>query len=539
MNTPHLSRAIDAWRDALGPDTVCTDADMLRQASANVTGFSRSIPCVLRPASTEDVRTLVRLAREHHAAIHPISCGCNWGLGSRLPARDGCALLDLSRMNRIRDLSSAGLYAEIEAGVSQGQLADEIAARDLPLMVNVTGSSRSSSLVGNALERGIGYFAGRADELSSLEIVTGTGRILRTGFGDSPFRTMAHRYRYGIGPSLDGLFAQSGLGVVTAAGVSLLPRPPAHAAAILKIRREAELPLLIDFLMQAKRDGLITTVAHVGDRARTEISIGPRLIRALQARNGPCSGPPRQTVRRIMDRFNFGPWSAVVGLFGTSRGNAAARRDLRKRLPRAIDVSFVSEAKIRRAQQLLRPFAPHSSLAAEQLALLEAILPLHNLSRGIPTDVPLDSVLFPVEGIAQQTPANPDTTRSGMIYVLPFLPADGESARRVVELARSTASEYGFTPYITLNTIDLRCLEAVINIAFDRDDGQQVETAHHCADRMLDRLMAAGFPPYRVPIGHMDRVVDPDTAFWQTVADLKEVFDPDRVISPGRYDPTR
>jgi len=36
-------------------------------------------------------------------------------------------------------------------------------------------------------------------------------------------------------------------------------------------------------------------------------------------------------------------------------------------------------------------------------------------------------------------------------------------------------------------------------------------------------------------VQNMNLVVDPHDTFWQLVRDLKQVFDPHHIISPGRY----
>ena len=71
------------------------------------------------------------------------------------------------------------------------------------------------------------------------------------GAGDEPFGAIegartAHLYRHGIGPSLDGLFAQSGFGIVTAAGFGLMRAWERPAAFTLRLNREARLSDLVD-----------------------------------------------------------------------------------------------------------------------------------------------------------------------------------------------------------------------------------------------------------------------------------------------------
>ncbi|MBL6430391.1 MAG: FAD-binding protein [Alphaproteobacteria bacterium] len=50
---------------------------------------------VLSPETADAVPALLALAAHHGVAVHPVSRGRSWGLGSRLPPRDA-AILDLS-----------------------------------------------------------------------------------------------------------------------------------------------------------------------------------------------------------------------------------------------------------------------------------------------------------------------------------------------------------------------------------------------------------------------------------------------------------
>ena len=50
-----------------------------------------------------------------------------------------------------------------------------------------------------ALERGVAYFSSRAEALSGLEVVLGTGEILNTGYGHFEGSGVTHLYKYGLG----------------------------------------------------------------------------------------------------------------------------------------------------------------------------------------------------------------------------------------------------------------------------------------------------------------------------------------------------
>lgn len=76
----------------------------LNAFDANATGWKHRLAGVLRPNSVTRVQESVRIAASPRAVLYLVSCGHNWGYGSRLPPEEGgTVLLDLSRMNRIRN----------------------------------------------------------------------------------------------------------------------------------------------------------------------------------------------------------------------------------------------------------------------------------------------------------------------------------------------------------------------------------------------------------------------------------------------------
>ncbi|MFT5130400.1 MAG: 4-cresol dehydrogenase (hydroxylating), partial [Rhodothermales bacterium] len=514
---------------------VCADRDTLSAYQANVGASTREISMVLRPENSEQVRRIVAIANERRVPLYPISRGCNWGLGSRLPVRDGCAVVDLSRMNKIISVDAKHAYAVIEPGVTQGQLYDHLVAEEIPLMLNVTGAGRQASLVGNALERGIGYFSSRADSLSGMEVVLGNGDVIRTGFGHFESAHTTHLYRHGIGPSLDGIFGQSNFGIVTQAGIELLPKPAHQMACIAGLADSACLGRLVDALGDLRRQGLITSVVHIGNRARTHVTLTPLVMDYLRERGETGDASLAEAAKDIMYRENFGSWSAVIGMHGTRGQLAESQKWIRRKLRGIARADFITDAnlamvtKVSKAMSFLPVFR-------RKLAVLHAVTPLHNLTSGIPTDAPLKSVYFGAnEAVPDDPAANPDASDAGLIFVAPFIPLCGRTAVNVVALTERIFNAHRFTPYITLNIIDAKSAEAVINVAFRRSDTARVEAARQCVAELETALIKQGYPPYRVGPDSMPRVVS-DNSFWRTVGKLKSALDPNGIIAPGRYE---
>jgi 4-cresol dehydrogenase (hydroxylating) len=79
----------------------------------------------------------------------------------------------------------------------------------------------------------------------------------------------------------------------------------------------------------------------------------------------------------------------------------------------------------------------------------------------------------------------------------------------------------------------------LITIHFRTDDPDQVARAGRCERLLWDEMVAAGYPPYRVSIDQMERLVASRPEFFALVADLKAALDPHDIIAPGRYAPLR
>jgi len=147
----------------------------------------------------------------------------------------------------------------------------------------------------------------------------------------------------------------------------------------------------------------------------------------------------------------------------------------------------------------------------------------------------MKSVWWPLGELPASASDDPDQSHCGMIFCVPFLPPDGRIAKEAMDLTYQIYGKYGFTPFITLNLVDSRALECVINNAFDRRQSDRVAAAHACNDELTKEFIRRGFPPYRVGPQNMDLIVDPADSFWRTVRDIKRVLDPNGIISPGRY----
>lgn len=141
-----LARALEAWRDALGPEYVLTDEATISAAETATFSTTQRIPAIIRPGSREEVQECMRVANEHKTPIYPVSTGKNWGYGSRVPPQSGSVLMELHRLNRITDYNEKLAYVTVEPGVTFQQVHEFLRAQGSNLMVSATGSTPGSSL---------------------------------------------------------------------------------------------------------------------------------------------------------------------------------------------------------------------------------------------------------------------------------------------------------------------------------------------------------------------------------------------------------
>jgi 4-cresol dehydrogenase (hydroxylating) len=504
----------------------------------NLTGWSQPAnPHIARPSTLRGVLRLVRQAARTRTPLYPISTGLNYGYGGRTPARPGCTLVDLSAMNRIRNAAQISLdnpVAVIEPGVTQQQLYDFLEQHCPELTFNVTGSARATSILGNALDRGVGYFGPRKEDVFGLEVVCGNGQLLRTGFrrlGEgSP---LAHSHPYGLGPILDGLFFQGNFGIVTSACFRLVPKRPCQIALSLVLKDERHLAAFIDELARLKREGLLESVTHIANRARTHATLMYGMTRYLEQECGLAPAAAHAEAERAVHLVAPAQWASLGAITGTRAQVNASRAEIARRMAPLASVRILTDARLDRGYRIAHALR-RIPLARAFAAAIAAIRPLHVLALGKPTDAAIDNLLWRY-GRAELPATALDETDCGLLFVNPALPLNGRFVTRVLARMHATAARHQLPLYVTINIETATSLVAVINLLFNRRDAHATQCAHACAADLLSDIRAEGLEVYRARTDMMAGVVDPASSYWQTVAGLKHTLDPLDLIAPGRY----
>ncbi|MFF2273140.1 FAD-binding oxidoreductase [Agromyces sp. NPDC058136] len=203
---------------ALGA-SVSLDAETLEATREDRSGWRSATPplTVVHAASVEEVQAVMRIA--HASGTPVVPRGAGTGLAGGAIASPGSIVLDLSRMNRILEISDADELAVVEPGVINGDLNDALAP--LGLWFAPDPASRAIASVGGNIATNAGgllcaKYGVTREAVLGVAVVLADGRLLRLG----------HRTVKGVtGYDLTALFtgSEGTLGIIVEATVRVRP----------------------------------------------------------------------------------------------------------------------------------------------------------------------------------------------------------------------------------------------------------------------------------------------------------------------------
>ncbi len=218
---------LERLRAGLGPDAVRDDPATLRLMSQDVYRDGQLPLAVVSPASTAEVVALVRIATDFRCPLFARGGGMSY-TDAYLPDRPDALLVDLRRLDRVREIQAEDLYVTVEAGCTWAAL-DAALAPHGRRAIFWGPMSGACATIGGGMSQGAATFgSGRhgtsASAALAFEVVLGDGSVLQTGLAGTPHEQPFFRH---YGPDLTGLFTgdAGALGIKTAVTLQLEPRP--------------------------------------------------------------------------------------------------------------------------------------------------------------------------------------------------------------------------------------------------------------------------------------------------------------------------
>lgn len=502
-----LEEALDAWRQVLGGEHVLRDEATLAEAETATFTTTQRVPVVLRPGSREDVQACLRIAHEHRVPVYPTSGGRNYGYGSRVPARSGCAVLDLGRMNRVLEYDEELAYLTVEPGVTFEQAHAWLEERGSGLQLTTIGGPPRASLIGNALERGDGNgpHGDIFQHVCDLEVVLPTGECLRTGLGRYAGARAAPVVRWAAGPAVDGLFSQSNLGVVTRMTFWLMPRAAHVRAMVVPLKERSWLGPVVDRLRRLRVEGTLREGFSLWNDFKVMSVVGQYPWKLAQGR----VPMPEDVRQRMRSQLEIGPWHLSFLLQGPSEAQVLAA--------------------CARVDEVMKDVVPELACYTEDQMDPSAL-------RRAPSARNLRMMYW-----RKQTPMpeQPDPHRDGcgFLWLSCAVPMTGPDVEAAVAIAEPLTFHFGFEPNLCLLGVAPRCAYLVVALAYDRNAPGEDERALACHDALTRELSAAGYPPIRLGIQSPEAVPMPEDDTGKVLGGLKAALDPHGILAPGRYLP--
>ena len=526
-------------RAVLGDDHVLTSTDDLDRYSRCTIPWQSRCAAVVFPNSAEEVAGVVRIAARHKIALWPSSKGRNWGYGTTLAINDGAIVMILERMNRIVEVNEELAYAVIEPGVTYEQFNAYLRNKGYKLWIDCTDGSAQGSVIGNAIERGIGEtpYGDHFGNLCGLEVVLPDGELVHTGGAINGLKTW-HTHKWGVGPYLEGIFTQSNFGIVTQAGIWLMPKPEAYNSFVYEIRDARHLPKVLDSFRHLALTGVVNTKLHMINDF-VSMTILTQRIQEKVRQDGPLSDDDLDALRR---KYGISPWNCAGGIYGTRRQVKLQRSLLRQALSPYGRLIFLSDRLVPYVERLIdwswkNPlFRRITELGARtSLLVLESAPYVHKILQGIPTEFFVKHAYYRYRHPRPESNVHPARDRCGLIWFAPILPFTNADVWPFIDACKERFVAYGFDFYVAMLLMNPRSVICLMAIIYDQDSADETVQSGRLYESLLALMRESQFQQYRASLQSWDELFKDAPELQHLNAKIKKAIDPDGILAPGHY----
>ncbi|ETN42938.1 uncharacterized protein HMPREF1541_02096 [Cyphellophora europaea CBS 101466] len=537
-----FDNAISDLTKELGHDGVFTSQSLEDYVDPyelwEVEGKRKMPSAAVCPHSIDELKAVLRIANQYGLPLWTFSRGKNLGYGGPAPRLNGSVALDLHRMNKIIEVNEQFSYAVVEPGVTFTDLYDYCRARKLKVWPSVP-SLGWGSVVGNTLDRGTGFTptATHHQNIAGLEAMLADGDLVRTGQFAIPDSPNAHLSKFSFGPSIEGLFLQSNLGVVTKLGIWLTPQPQAFMSCSFSVPALEDIALFIDIFSSLRRDGLLPNTVYCSNLIETlSMVAGPR------ATIWPHNDTPIPSWRldELQRQYDVGWWSAVFGLYGPAPVIQAHFDEVK----RIIALKAPQHAHRLKGELFRGDDAPDGLLDPTAVPP-----PYGGFFVGVPSlwSLPMTRYRLPTSDSNNSSEAGRDSSSSNGAATntgigahadySAIIPSDPASVLEWVHTAKRIYEAHGLDLFCDFFMHE-RHLIFVNMLVIDKSCPKQ----RRAADSLFRALHAAGtqrgYAKYRAHVNYMDLVAEGFSfnghAYRRFVERIKDELDPGGVLSPGK-----
>ncbi|KAK3329103.1 hypothetical protein B0H66DRAFT_487938 [Apodospora peruviana] len=511
-----FAQAVQDFIAVVGKDAVFVDeglSDYIDPYDVNeASETKRKVPsAAVCPQSTDQLREVLKVANKYAIPLWTFSRGKNLGYGGPAPRVNGSVALDLHLMNKIIEVNDEFHYAVVEPGVTFIDLYNYCVEHKKKVWPS-TASLGWGSVCGNTLDRGMGFGSNFAhhQSMSGIEVMLADGDLVRTGqFGisNSPSAFLS---KFTYGPSVEGLFLQSNLGVVTKLSIWLTPQPEGFMACTFSMPCFEDIEPMVDYFGEMRRNGTIPSSVVWFTSLIETLCISGRREDYWQG-EGPV---PDWRLEELRKETGFGHWYARWGLYGPKRVVQAQFDEIKEVLAKKLPTGEIT-----------------GTLYAHEDGVDAAAVPIEHGSMfvGVPQLWSLPLINWPI-------PKN----RVGKAAHGDYAPVIPSSGKAVLDwMVRSK-------PVCEANGVELmadffmheRHVVLMNMFTWDQTDPVQKKNAENLYYGLYEVAKEKGYGMYRAHVNHMDLIANLNDfnghAYNRFVEKIKDALDPNGILAPGK-----
>lgn len=486
-------------------------------------GTSYRIAGIFHPSSISELIKEYKNLRLLNKSISVYSRGNNWGYGCHAPTSDNDILIDLSQCDAILDYDSYHGTVTVEPGVSYGQLAAFLKANGDQWIAPVHGGGPDASVLGNAVERGYGItpHSDHFGAVISLSVLLQNGEMFEKPFKRLGLEKLDKLFKYGVGPYYDGIFTQSGIGIVTQMTIRLAPKQKYVEMFYFYIKNESDLAGVVEAIKTSKRE-LGSMVGGI-NLINTERCLSMVVDYPLEKVK---SGAPlsAEEIKTYASDFQMSPWLVVGMLYGQKKVVKEVKKMVVKNFSSFKKRSLYFNSSNKKIFLFIARLLNH--LGKPSLSKgIHAMAQAFEVLLGTPNNVALRLAYWKNEdkNLVKQESLNPSRDGCGLIWYAPLVEMKGETVTSYVRFIRESAAKFDVNALITLTTVDDLCFDSTIPILFNRKNEKDTQRAMAYYEYLLDEGRKRGFFPYRLNIETQKKL------------DLQNSFLKIPSVNPNRY----
>lgn len=319
------------------------------------------------------------------------------------------------------------------------------------------------------------------ENMAGLEVVLANGDVVRTGQFAMGGSASAHLTHLSFGPTIDGLFLQSNLGIVTKLGIHMTPQPQAFMSCTFDMPEFEDVGTITDVFGALRRSGVLSCHVYV-------FSLGEwSSIQKKRHEYWDGEGPiPDWRLREMRAELDTGFWTAKWGLYGPE----AVLRAQYDEVARVV----ACDAPTGKLRNVL--FTGGEAGSGKLLEALDVPPPHGGMFVGVPS-------MFSIPMVDFYNPKEGGGVGAHGAYS-PIIPLDGDTMREWAKTARRVYESHG---------MDLCCdffmgnrhAVFVCMLCFDKTSPEQRQAVENIFEDLFKEGTKMGFSKYRAHISHMGK----------------------------------